>query len=159
MKFLSRLVVILAIIGFTVFGYDEVWGADWKYFASGVDWTFWWYDTQGVTYRPNMIIHVWVKRLKADEIMDMVRSGAKLTVSELEQMTSERSYEQVLMEIDCVKKTADERQKLNYDSNGVLKSGESILGAREIIPSGSIAERLYKTVCKNSWQMVLYWQR
>jgi len=80
-------------------------------------------------------------------------------MSELEQMTSERNYEKLLMEIDCVKKTADERQKLNYDSRGVLKSGESTLGGRESIPTGSIAERLYKTVCKNSWQMVLYWQK
>jgi hypothetical protein len=147
------------LIGLFTFCYAEVWGADWKYFASGVDGTFWWYDTQGVTHHLNIIIHVWVKRLKADEIMDMIRSGAKLTMSELEQMASERNYEQVLMEIDCVKKTADERQKLNYDSKGVLKSGESIVGARESIPSDSIADRLYKTVCKNSWQMVLYRQR
>ena len=154
---LGRLGVIL--IGLIIFGYAEVWGQDWRYFASGVDGTFWWYDPQGVTYHPNMIIHIWVKRLKADEIMDMVRNGAKLTMCELDQMISERNYEQVLMEIDCVKKTADERQKLHYDSKGVLKSGESILGARESIPTDSIAERLYKTVCKNSWQMVLYWQR
>jgi hypothetical protein len=74
-------------------------------------------------------------------------------------MTSDRNYEQVLMEIDCVKKTADERQKLNYDSKGVLKSGESVSGTRESIPTDSIAERLYKTVCRNSWQMVLYWEK
>ena len=147
------------VVGLFIFVFSEVCGADWKYFASGVDGTFWWYDPQGVTYHPNMIIHIWVKRLKADEIMDMVKNGTKLTVSELGQMTSDRNYEQVLMEIDCVKKTADERQKLHYDSKGVLKSGESILGARESIPTDSIAERLYKIVCKNSWQMVLYWQR
>jgi hypothetical protein len=149
----------IILIGFITFTYTEAWGADWKYFASGVDGTFWWYDTQGVTYHSNLIIHIWVKRLRADEIMDMVRTGAKLLVSELEQMTSERNYEQVLMEIDCVKKTADERQKLNYDSKGVLKSGESMSGTRESIPTDSIAERLYKTVCRNSWQMVLYWEK
>jgi hypothetical protein len=146
----------IILIGLFIFGYAEVWGADWKYFASGVDGTFWWYDTQGVTYHPDIIIHVWVKRLKADKIMDRVKNGAKLTVVELEQMTSEMNYERVLIEIDCVKKTADERQKLNYDSQGVLKSGESILSARETIPTGSIAERLYEAVCKNSWKMVIY---
>src|SRR5512139_1704923 len=113
-------------IGLFIFGYTEVVGADWKYFASGVDGTFWWYDAQGVTYHPNMIIQIWVKRCKADEIMEIVKNGAKLTTPELEQMTSERNYEQVLMEIDCLKKTVDEHQKLNYDSKGVLKSGESI---------------------------------
>ena len=54
--------------------------------------------------------------------------GGKLTVSELEQMTSEKDYERVLMEIDCVEKTVHLLQKLNYDSKGALKSGESQLG-------------------------------
>jgi len=74
MKSLSvKLGVVL--IGLLIFGNAEVWGADWKYFASGTDGTLWWYDTQGVTYHPTMIIHIWVKRLKADEIMHLVKNG------------------------------------------------------------------------------------
>jgi hypothetical protein len=143
---LGKLGVVL--IGLAIFGCAEVWGADWKYFGAGGDGIFWWYDAQGVTYQPNRIIHVWVKKVKADEIKDMVESGVKVTLSELEQMTSERNYEQVLMEIDCVEKTVNHLQKLNYDSKGVLKSGEYKLGAKESIPTDSVAERLYQTVCK-----------
>jgi hypothetical protein len=143
---LVKLGVIL--IGLCIFTYAEVWGADWKYFGAGGDGIFWWYDAQGVTYQPNRIIHVWVKKVKADEIKDMVESGVKVTLSELEQMTSERNYEQVLMEIDCVEKTVNHLQKLNYDSKGVLKSGESTLGAKESIPTDSVAERLYQAVCQ-----------
>ena len=74
--------------------------------------------------------------------------GGKLTVSELEQMTSEKNYERVLMEIDCVEKTVNFLQKLNYDSKGFLKSGESQLGSKKGIPTDSVAERLYKAVCQ-----------
>jgi len=142
----SKLGVIL--IGLSIFTYAEVWGADWKYFASGVDGTFYWYDAQGMTYQPNRIIQVWIKKVKADEIMDRVKSGGKITASELEQMTLERSYERSLIEIDCVEKTFNILQKLNYDSRGVLKSGESKQGGKRPILKNSNAERLYQAVCK-----------
>jgi hypothetical protein len=146
MKSLIKLGVVL--IGLCIFSYAEVWGADWKYFASGADRTFWWYDAQGVTFLPNRVVQVWVKKVKADEIRHIVKTGAKLTLYEIEQITSEKDYERILMEIDCVKKTAYERQKLNYDSKGVLKSGESKPGSKKSIPKDSVAERLYNVVCK-----------
>ena len=149
MKSLSiRLGVTLVIIGLGLFTYARVWGEDWKYIGEGGNGTFWWYDTQGMTNNPNRIIQVWVKKVKADEIIDMVKSGRKLTVSELEQMTSEKNSERFLMEIDCVEKTVNLLQKLNYDSKSVLKGGESRPGAKESIPTDSVGERLYKAVCK-----------
>jgi len=138
----------VVLVGLIIFGYAEVWGADWKYFGAGADGTFWWFDAQGVTYQPNRVIQVWVKKVKADEIKYMAESGAKVTLSEIEQITSEKNYERILMEIDCAKKTAYEGQKLNYDSKGVLKSGESKPGSKKGIPTDSIAERLYTAVCK-----------
>ncbi len=138
----------VVIIGRTIFGCAEVGGADWKYFSAGGDGTFYWYDAQGVTYQSNRIIQVWIKKVKADEIMDMVKSGAKITASQLEQMTLERDYERSLIEIDCVEKTFNHLQKLNYDSKGGLKSGESKHGAKKSIRKNSNAERLYQAVCK-----------
>ncbi len=143
---LGNLGVIL--VGLAIFGYAEVWGADWKFFAQGIDGTFYWYDAQGVTYHPKRIIQVWIKKAKADEIMGMVKNGEKITVSELEQITLERNYERSLIEIDCVEKTFNHLQKLNYDSKGVLKSGESKLGVKKSILKNSNAERLYEIVCK-----------
>jgi len=135
-------------VGLTILGYAEVWGADWRYFAVGGDGIFYWYDAQEVTYQPNRVIQVWIKKVKADEIMEMIKSGAKITVSELEQMTSERNYERSLIEIDCVEETFNHLQKLDYDSKGVLKSGESKRGEKKPILKNSGAERLYKAVCK-----------
>ena len=147
MKSLSvKLGVIL--IGLVIFNNAEVWGADWRYFTSGVDGTFYWYDAQGVTYQSNRIIQVWIKKVKADEIMDMVKGDVKITASELEQMTRERNFERSLIEIDCVEKTFKHLQKLNYDSKGVLKSGESKVGVKKRIAKNSNAEKLYKIVCK-----------
>jgi len=147
---MKSLLVKLGVIlmGLIIFSYAEVWGEDWKYFGAGGKGTFWWYDTQGVTYHPNSVIQVWVKRVKADEIKGMVKSGEKITVSELEQMTLERSYERSLIEIDCVEKTLNHLQKFNFDSKGVFKSGESKLDSKKSIPTNSLAERLYKAVCK-----------
>ena len=147
MKSLSiRLGVIL--IGLAVFTNAEVWGADWKYFGTRGDGIFYWYDAQGVTHRPNRIIEVWVKKVKADEIMNMAKGGAKITASEIEQMTSDRNYERSLIEIDCAEKTFKHLQKLDYDSKDVLKSGESKLGEKKNILKNSNAERLYQAICK-----------
>jgi hypothetical protein len=148
MKIVSVKLGVILVVGVAIFAYAEVWGADWNYFASGVDGTFYWYDAQGVTYHPNRIIQVWIKKVKADEIMDRVKSGAKITASELEQMTSERNYERSLVEIDCVEKTFNHLQKLNYDSKGVLKSGESKHVGKKPIQKNSNAEKLYQAICK-----------
>jgi hypothetical protein len=138
----------IILVGLIIYTCAEAWGEDWKYFAAGGDGIFWWYDTQGVTYHPARMINVWVKKVMADEIMDRVKNGRKLTLSELEQITSEKKYERILMEIDCVEKTVNFLQKLNFDSKGVLKSGESQLGVKKSIPADSVAERLYKAVCQ-----------
>jgi hypothetical protein len=60
------------LVGLTVLIWAEVWGADWKYFAVGGDGIFYWYDAQGVTRQPNQVIQVWIKKVKADEIMNLV---------------------------------------------------------------------------------------
>jgi hypothetical protein len=80
--------------------------------------------------------------------MDMIKSDVRITASELEQMTTKRNYERSLIEIDCLEKTFNHLQKLNYDSKGVLKSGESNHGAKKSIRKNSNAERLYQAVCK-----------
>jgi len=147
MKSLSVKVGVF-LVGLFISGYAEVWGADWKYFSSGADGTFYWYDAQGITYQTNKIIQVWIKKVKANEIMELVKNDARITPYELDQMTKDRDYERSLIEIDCVEKTFNHLQKLNYDSKGALKSGESKLGAKKRIQKNSNAEKLYKIVCK-----------
>jgi len=147
MKSLSaKLGVIL--IGPILFGNAGAWGADWKYLAAGENGICWWYDSQGVTAQPDKMTRVWVKRVKVEEISESIKSGAKIDRSQLEKMILERDYELFLMEIDCIGKTVRGLQKSNYDSKGVLKSGESIIDTKKGIPADSVAERLYKIVCE-----------
>ncbi len=123
-------------------------GADWKHFGIGNDRTFWWYDSQGITYHPNKVIRVWVKVIKAEEIFEMFKSGGTLILPELEKMTSEKESVRYLMEIDCLGNTVSHIQKLHYDSKGVLKGGEAERSSRISIPPKSVAERLFQAVCK-----------
>lgn len=138
----------VVLIGLSMFTRGEVWGADWKYLAAGDNGICWWYNSQGVTYQPDKMMRVWVKRVEAKEISETIKSGTKIDRSQLEKMISERDYELFLMEIDCAGKTVKGLQKSNYDSKGVLKSGESIIDTKKGIPADSVAERLYKIVCE-----------
>jgi hypothetical protein len=144
---LGKLGVILVVIGFTISSYVEAWGVDWKFYDIGGTGTFWWYDAQGVTICPNRVIRVWGKKVKADDILEMIKSGAKLTVPDIEQMASERSCEWFLIEIDCVKRTYNYIQRLQYDSKGALKSGVLESDNGNIEPK-HVEETLYKIVCK-----------
>ena len=146
MKSLSvRLVVIL--IGLAIFGCAEVWGADWVFLAAESDGTLWWIDIQGITVHPNKIFTMWVRKIKAKDILEIIKSGTKITPSELEKMVSERAYERSFMEIDCIKKTFNNLQIFNYDSKGVLKSGVTESNIKNI-PPGSVVETIHKAVCK-----------
>jgi hypothetical protein len=146
MKSLSGKLGII-LIGLTIFTYAEVRGEDWKFFSWAHNGTFFWYDTQGVAYHPNEVVRVWIKLVTDDKILEKIKSGAKLKESELDQMVSEKDYEKSLIEINCVKKTYGCLKRYKYDSIGFLKSGalESAIG--DIQPN-SIAETLYKTLCK-----------
>ncbi len=148
MKSLLNTSMVLILIGLGIFSDVEANGEDWKLFSVGNDGIFWSYDIRGVSHQPDNTIRVWVKRVKADEIFKTIKSGAKIDRSQLESMISGREYEKSLMEIDCAEKTVDRLQRLNYDSNGVLKSGESKPGTKKVIPPDSVAERLYKILCK-----------
>src|SRR4030042_4926563 len=146
MKSLSvKLGVIL--IGLAIFSCAEVWGEDWKFLSWAHNGTFFWYDTQGAAYHPNEVVRVWIKIVTDDKILEKIKSGAKLKESELDQMVSEKDYEKSLIEINCVKKTYGCLERYKYDSIGFLKSGALESAIWDIQPN-SIAETLYKTLCK-----------
>ncbi len=136
------------IVGLAIFFHADARGEDWKIFSVGSDGVFWSYDTQDVDYQPDNMIRVWVKKVKAEEIFKMIKSGTKIDRSQLERMISGREYETSLMEIRCHEKTANHLQRLSYDSKGILRGGESQPRTKRIIPPDSVAEKLYKIVCK-----------
>ncbi len=126
----------------------EVSGGDWEYFASGEGGIFCWYDSQSMTIEPNRTIRLWTKIVEAKEIVEATESGTKIDRSQLEKMTSGKDYKLYLMELDCTGKTVHILRKYNYNSKGVLKAGESQHGGKRGIPADSVAEKLYKDLCK-----------
>ncbi len=78
MKTLSvKLGVILFIIGVTIFGTVEAWGADWKLFDKSTTGT-WYYDAGGLTRLSQDIVRVWTIREFTDKgASEMVKKFGK----------------------------------------------------------------------------------
>jgi len=53
-------------IGLLIFGYSDVWGADWRYYGLSTD-AVYLYDAQVITRLPNGLIRVWTKVIFNDQ--------------------------------------------------------------------------------------------
>jgi hypothetical protein len=139
MKSLSvKLGVIL--IGLAIFGCAEVWGEDWKLYDSNEDFLSY-YDAQRITRPSKNIVRVWTK-------LDYTEKGVLGRVGKLGKKFENLSHSINLSEINCVKKTRRLLSRTDYDNKGdVIISSPSPLEWTFIIP-GSMAESLYKEVCK-----------
>ena len=143
----GKLGVIL--IGLAIFGYGEVWGADWKHFSS-TDLYECFYYAEGMTRYtditggpPKNIARVWIKLEYTEKGIDgMVKKFGK----EYENL----SYSLQLWEIHCslkkqqilsIKEYSVEGNVLNTKPTKSLSKWKSI--SREIV-----GESLYKAVCK-----------
>jgi hypothetical protein len=87
MKSLSVRLGVIFAIGFYVFVYAEVWGADWKLYAESGEFLFF-YDAESISHPSKGIVKVWVKFVYkdkkkstkeiADIMMKMVEKGVSL---------------------------------------------------------------------------------
>jgi len=141
MKLSATLGVILS--GVIVFGYAEVWGADWK--SCGItDLYFCFYDAQSLTRPSKNIVRVWVKWVYTEK----GRLDAQGTLAKDGYLKSV-DYSEILHELDC-----SERKYRVLSLNYYNFSGESIVefarssSTWDFINPGSILENLYKEVCK-----------
>ena len=141
--------IILGIIGLFIFGYAEVWGADWKYFSSTDLYKCFYYAESMTRYTDIMgggsrnIVRVWIKLEYTEKGIDgMVKKFGK----EYENL----SYSLQLWEIHCslkkqqilsIKEYSVEGNVLNTKPTKSLSKWKSI--SRE-----SVGESLYKAVCK-----------
>ena len=139
MKSLSiKLGVVL--IGFLIFGYAEVWGADWKSFGKN-EYYAGFYDAQSITRPSKNIVRVSMRLdCKETGVMDMVRRLGK-------------KYENVshlihLVEINCEEKKIHRLSGTVYDNKGEVISSFNSPSEWRLIAPESIGENLYKEVCK-----------
>jgi hypothetical protein len=139
MKSLSvKLGVIL--FGLAIFGNAEVWGADWNLYGSSEK-VLYYFDAQSITRPSKNVVRVWEKWDYTEKgVMDMVGSFGK----EYENV----SHTIFFLEINCSKKENRGLSLTHYDHKGnVVYSISSPSEWRSINPE-SMAEKLYKEVCK-----------
>ena len=148
MKSLSvKLGVMLAVFGLTIFGYAEVWGADWKSIGSDDDFSYF-YDSASITYPSKNIGRLWTKiiykekgRIKA---MEQFRENKDLL-----SIIKNVDHTLTLFEINCVDKKFRTLKGIFYSKDGnILKLVDATPGIWKIIPPDTMYEAFYDVVCK-----------
>ena len=140
---LGRLGVISTIIGLTIFGYAEVWGADWKLFAED-DLYECFYDAEDMTPSSENIVDVWAK-------LEYTKKGVTGIVTKFGKHYADLSYSLELFEINCTEKKERILSITEYSVDGKILFANSVQGRLpgwKKIPRESVDESLYKTVCK-----------
>jgi hypothetical protein len=143
----SSVKVGVILIGLIMFGYAEVWGADWKTFDVNQDFTIS-YDTLNITRISKSIIRVPTKVIFTEK-------GASDVVRILGKRLENLSYSLNLTELDCEGKLARSLVQTYYTKGGeVIESLDTIKSRTEArvpwipIEHESTFEVLYKAVCK-----------
>ncbi len=140
---MKSLLVTSAVIflGLLIFGYAELWGADWKLFASNSEMGDFYYDAQSMTRPSKDIVRVWVRLEYSDR-------GVNRTVKELGEALKNLSYGVGLEEINCSDKKTRTLFFSHYSKERTVLHTSSDAGEwTDIIPDSNW-EELYKAICK-----------
>jgi len=143
MKSIPVKVVVLLVVGLTIFGYAEVWGADWKLFAETPLYECF-YDREDTTPSSKNIVDVWTK-------LEYTEKGIAGIVKRYGKHYADLSYSLELWEINCAEKKDRILSITEYSTEGRILYGNSVNDrppAWKIIPRESVDESLYKAVCK-----------
>jgi hypothetical protein len=136
---LSKLGVILEIIGLVLFGHTEGWGVDWKYYGTNEDGSYF-YDTESITRLSKNLIEVWVQSAYSEKsISHWVREGGK--------DFQDLDFTLISFELNCVERSTRYLQIVFYSKKGEIFYPIDNDEWHFIAPD-SMTETLYKEVCK-----------
>jgi hypothetical protein len=139
---LVKVGVILVVIGFAIFGYAEVWGADWKYYGESNDGKLF-YNAESVTRPSEDIVRVWKKLVYSEK--GKIDTADKFGKKEFEKL----SETLILDEFHC---GHNEHRLLSLSFNSkdgkVLYSANNSSGVWGFMFPGDKNEALYKILCK-----------
>jgi len=138
MKSLSAKLVTLTI-GLALFGFADVWGADWKLFKKTEDAKFY-YDKKDVTPFAQKIIKVWIRQV-------YTKKGKTDMINLVGSRYQNLSYSINSLEFNCGTKLIRFLSMTNYSKNGDVLDLENSSDKWESIPPNSVFEALYKKVC------------
>jgi hypothetical protein len=143
MKSLWVKVGVILVVGLAIFGYAEVWGADWKLFAETELYECF-YDAEDATSSSMNIVDVWTK-------LEYTKEGITGIVKQFGKHYAGLSYSLELWEINCTEEKDRILSITEYSAEGRILYANSAKGrppAWKIIPRESVDESLYKAVCK-----------
>jgi len=136
---LSKLGVILGIIGLAIFGHAEVRGVDWKYYGTNEDGSYF-YDTESMKQLSKNLIEVWVQSAYTEKsISRWVREGGK--------DFQDLDFTLISLELNCVERSARYLRIVFYSKNGKVFYPIDNDEWHFIAPD-SMIESLHKEVCK-----------
>jgi len=135
---LGKLGVIL--VGLSIFGYGEVWGADWKLYAVHESFEAY-YDAQSITRPSKNIVRVQTR----SNITDL---GVLYLMRERGNAYENLTHFIMLSEINCKEKKVRPLSITYYDKNGGVIYSSNSPGQFDSIVPGTNVEVLYKEVCK-----------
>lgn len=162
--------IILVAMGLFIFGYGKGWGADWKRYMAD-DLGSWFYDAETISHPSKDTVRVWNKTdytdkgviRRAKEIGIIYNKYNKLATKykdskvqalaseykDLESKYKDLSYEQNLVEVNCVNIKTRTLKGTAYSRNGLLLYTYTPKAPdwNEVV-TGSVAEVLYKKACK-----------
>ena len=143
----GRLGVILVVIGFTIFSYAEVWGADWKLYAES-DFANYYYDAEDIVRPSENIVRVWIRTLYTEKGVNQWKAknfGKVVQKFRYENLSNSTN----LWEINCAKKMHQILSSTFYNKDGsVIESYNFDRADWIFIRPDSPGESLYKAVCK-----------
>jgi len=146
MKSFSRLGVIL--IGLAIFGYAEVWGADWKYYGE-CDLSIHYYDSESISRPSKNIVIVWTKSFYSEKgkiRLQQIFTGGETPISK---SIDKVGYSLDLEEINCESRMQQTLSTAYYSMED--KNIDSYTRENpkwNFILLGSVTDSLHKAVCK-----------
>ncbi|MGA2516898.1 MAG: surface-adhesin E family protein [Thermodesulfobacteriota bacterium] len=107
----------IILMGLAIFGYAEVWGADWKLYSTYENFLKY-YDVQSVTRPSKNIVRVW-------ERINYTDKGVTWWVMKHGPGFKDVSFSTVLNEINCIEKKLRILSLIIYDNKGEVISSPS----------------------------------
>jgi hypothetical protein len=132
---LGKLVVIL--IGITIFGYAEAWGADWKFVGKTSDYSLY-YDAQSITRHSKNVVRAWQKRYWREEGVFKETFGRNTNLGN----------SVMLYEIDCGEKKFRILQLTDFSRDDKEMLSRSFSKEWKFVAPDSADELFIKAVCK-----------
>lgn len=140
MKSLSVRLGAILIVGLAIFGYGEVWGADWRFLLKN-DTGEYFYDAKGITHPSVNTFGVWLRIIYSQKGIDEKAEKYGEKYKELGETLA-------LWEINCAEKTCCMVCLQDCSPGGDFICSSHLEREWNVIAPGSITAIFYKMVCE-----------